>query len=279
MLCFFIFAVSFPFLTRFAPTLDSNATNKIGATFRNVLSSRRHSGQKNHDFADILNEMISKTYSPEFKQLGISETTVVAQAFNFILAGYDAMKTTSTMLTYYIAKHPEIQEKLQEEIDEFLEKHNDEIPFESLNELPYLNACLFEAMRLVPPFIRPERICTKDWQHDSLRIPKGTMIMIPAWAVHRNPKEFPDPENFKPERFLPENKSKIHPYAFMTFGTGPRNCIGMRFAVEAMKYTFAHILKEFKFELRYDSIIKYKPGVLFFVQYEHIPINVSKRSP
>lgn len=208
-------------MTRLAPTLESTATNKIGAIFRNVLSARRTSGQKNNDFADILNEMINKTGSPEYKKLGITQTTIVAQAFNFILAGYDAMKTISTMLSYYIAKHPEIQEKLQEEIDTFLENHNGEIPFENLSELTYLNACLFEAMRLVPPFIRPERMCTRDWQHGDLKISKGTMIMIPAWAVHRNPKEFPDPETFNPERFV---KKKINPYAFMTFGTGPRNC-------------------------------------------------------
>ncbi|ODM99103.1 Cytochrome P450 3A56 [Orchesella cincta] len=270
--------MSFPFLTRFAPTLDTNATKKIGATFRNVLSARRSAGQKNNDFADILNEMIAKTSSPQYKKLGITDTTIVAQAFNFILAGYDAMKTISTMLTYYLVKHPEMQEKLHEEIDAFLERNNGEIIFEKLGELVYLNACLYETMRLVPPFIRPERICTKDWEHENLKIKKGTMIMIPAWAVHRDPEQFPDPEEFKPERFLPENKSKMHQYSFMTFGNGPRNCIGMRFAVEAMKYAFVHILKEFRFEMRHDTVIKYKPGVLFFVQYNHIPINVTKRA-
>lgn len=216
--------VTFPFLTQLAPTLESGAISKLGTIFRNVLNTRRASGQRNNDFMDSLNEMISRTDSETYKKLGITELTIVAQAFNFGLAGYDAMMTISTALTYYLAKHPEIQEKLHEEIDSFTDNNNGEIPFESLGELPYLNACLYEAMRLVPPFIRPERICTKDWVHGDLKIPAGTMIMIPAWAVHRNPKEFPDPEEFKPERFLPENKSKMNPYAFMTFGTGPRNC-------------------------------------------------------
>lgn len=216
--------MSFPFLIRFAPTLESASIRKIGATFRSALSARRATGQKNNDFADILNEMIEKTGDPKFKKLGITENTIVAQAFNFILAGYDAMRTTSTILTYYLSKHPEIQEKLQEEIDTFAEAHDSAIPFDKMGDLPYLNACLHEAMRLAPPFIRPERLCTKDWEHDKLKISKDTMIMVPAWAVHRNPKEFPDPEEFRPERFLPENKKKMHPYSFMTFGNGPRNC-------------------------------------------------------
>jgi len=269
--------VVFPFLTKLAPTLESDSASKIAATIRNVMDSRRTSGIKQNDFVDVLNDMMDKRGSNDYKKLLISETTILAQGINFVLAGYDAMCTTITMLLHYLAKNPEIRDRLVEEIDEFVSSNDDDIPFDKLHELPYLNACLHEALRLCPPFIRPERICTKDWQYKDLRITKGLLVMVPAWAVHRNPEFFPNPETFNPERFMPENKSKLNPYAFLTFGQGPRNCVGMKYALDAMKFSLVHLLKSYRFELSSDTQIKYKSGVLFLVMYDPVYLNVSRR--
>jgi len=89
--------------------------------------------------------------------------------------------------------------------------------------------------------------------------------MIAAWAMHHDPKYFPDPDTFQPERFLPENKKDLHPYAFNAFGHGPRNCIGMRFGYETMKLFVCNLVKHFTVELRADSALEYKPGSLILV--------------
>lgn len=79
-------------------------------------------------------------------------------------------------------------------------------------------------------------------------IPKGTVIIIPQWTVHRDPDNYQDPHLFKPERFLPENSCSLLPYTFLPFASGPRNCIGMRFALIEIKTCLVKLLQKFKFE-------------------------------
>jgi cytochrome P450 family 3 subfamily A len=272
--------VVFPFLTRLAPTLESDTATKIAATMQSVMSARRKSGQTRNDFVDILNSMMDKiSTSTEYKRLKITETTVMAQGINFVLAGYDAKCTTVTMLLYNLAKYEEIQNIVLNEIDSFVESNDGEIPYEKIGELPHLQACLQETLRLYPPFIRPERICTKDWEHDGIRIKKGLLVMAPAWAVNRNPQIYPNPDNFDPTRFLPENKASLNPYAFSTFGAGPRGCIGVRYAMDAMKFSLCHILKNYRFRLCSDTKINYKTGVLFLVMYDSVNLEIVRRTP
>ncbi|XP_026332428.1 cytochrome P450 9e2-like, partial [Hyposmocoma kahamanoa] len=77
-------------------------------------------------------------------------------------------------------------------------------------------------------------------------IRKGEAVAIPVWAIHRNPKYHPNPDNFDPERFSEENKHKIQPYTYMPFGLGPRNCIGSRFALCEVKVVLYQLLNSFE---------------------------------
>ena len=94
-----------------------------------------------------------------------------------------------------------------------------------------------------------ERECTKDYKlpETDFVVPKGMLVQIPSSAIQRNPKFYPDPDNFNPdENFSAEAKSKRSPYAFMSFGQGPRNCIGMRFALILAKMCLVKVLVNFK---------------------------------
>jgi len=85
-----------------------------------------------------------------------------------------------------------------------------------------------ETLRYYPPAAALERKCTKPYQlpDSEVTVEKGSIVVIPVFAIQCDPKYYPEPEKFDPERFSPQNRSKIHPCAFMPFGAGPRNCIG-----------------------------------------------------
>ena len=95
------------------------------------------------------------------------------KAIVFILAGFETTASTLSSLSYCLAKNPEVQEKLIQEVDEVVEASDGKIDQESIREMPYLEACIKETLRLLPPVFRTDRTCVKDWQEDGLFIPKG----------------------------------------------------------------------------------------------------------
>ncbi len=114
--------------------------------------------------------------------------------------------------------------------------------------LPYLEMVFMETLRFY--FTGTiERVCTKDYKlpGTDFVVPEGMLIQVPSSALHRDPKYYPDPNNFNPdENFSPEAKSKRSSYSFLSFGQGPRNCIGMRFALLLAKMCLVKILLNFK---------------------------------
>lgn len=218
--------------------------------------------------------------TPEFKKLGITYDTVMAQPTLPYFAAQEQMSTILINMFYNMAKDSEIERKIYEELDRFLERHNGEIEFENIKELNYLMACITESLRLYPFFSRLERVCTQDWVGNSgLQIKKGMTVIIPIYAANRNPAHFPNPEKFDPERFTPANRGKIHPYALMSYGHGPRNCFGQRFGNEVMLLIAAVLLKNFKIGLAPEQgEIKYSPGSLFTAYADPIYFSMSKRT-
>ncbi|CAG7728212.1 unnamed protein product [Allacma fusca] len=267
---------SFPFLSALAPTLAPDNIHYFANMFRKLIKVRSEDSIKNNDFMDKIVDMMHKLPTDEFKKLNVSEATVIAQALGPLMAGYDAIAAVSVFLSYYAARDPQVQQRITQEVDDHFEKYG-EFRHENLGELAYLHACVKETLRLVPSFIRPERICTKDWEYNGLRIPAGVVVMIPAWGANRNPEYFPDPEKFDPERFMDEQSTGLSQYAFSTFGHGPRNCIGLKFAYDALKLSLCHVFRKFQFELRPDTEVKYKTGVLFLMQYYPILLDVVRR--
>ncbi|CAN7983040.1 unnamed protein product, partial [Ixodes hexagonus] len=96
---------------------------------------------------------------------------------------------------------------------------------------------------------RVERSAAEDYVlgDTGITVPKGCMIAIPIYSMHHDPEFFPDPFTFNPERFSENNIDSIRPYTFLPFGTGPRNCIGNRFAVEVLKIGLLHVVRSVEF--------------------------------
>lgn len=111
-----------------------------------------------------------------------------------------------------------------------------------------------ETLRKWPPAVATDRICSKKYTikptqaHEKpIVLEKGDTVWIPIYGIHYDPKYYPDPEKFDPERFNDENKIKINPYTYLPFGLGPRNCIGSRFALMESKTILFYLLSKFDF--------------------------------
>lgn len=165
------------------------------------------------------------------------------QVLIFILAGYETVATALSFTLFLLATHPEICQKVQMEIDEKI--GNDAPTYDNVQGLTYLDMCINESLRLFPPGFLIDRVCTEDTVTQGIHIPKDMVITFPIYAIHHDPDIWPEPEEFQPERFSTEKKDSRHPFAFLPFGNGPRNCIGMRLALLELKVTVAYILKAF----------------------------------
>lgn len=140
-----------------------------------------------------------------------------------------------TSLFYHIGHHPEVQERLWQELDPFFEQIESDvstmttddgrpqISLDKLKDLKYLECVIKEGLRLNPsvPFVG--RKVHEDMVIKDYKIPKGTIVYCFIYMLHRDPDIFPEPEKFKPERFLPENSQGRHPFAYVPFSAGPRN--------------------------------------------------------
>ncbi|CAO2630596.1 Cytochrome P450 3A31 [Lemmus lemmus] len=171
----------------------------------------------------------------------------MAQSITFIFGGYETTSSTLDFVLYLLATHPDIQKKLREEIDMALP--NKAPPsYDKVMEMEYLDMVLSETLRLYSISHRLERVCKQDVEMNGVFIPKGSIVMIPIFSLHRDPQYWPEPEEFRPERFSKEKKGSIDPYVYMPFGNGPRNCIGMRFALMNMKLALTKLLQNFSFQ-------------------------------
>ncbi|XP_075422081.1 cytochrome P450 3A29-like isoform X2 [Ascaphus truei] len=120
--------------------------------------------------------------------------------------------------------------------------------YDALTQMEYLDMAINETLRLFPAAGRIERVCKRTTEINGLTIPGGVVTMIPAYVLHRNPEFWPEPEEFQPERFSKENRETQEPYTFLPFGAGPRNCIGMRFALLNMKVAITVLVQNFTFQ-------------------------------
>ena len=183
-----------------------------------------------------------------YKVQQLTDDEICAQAWIFFVAGYETTATTLSFSAYELALNHEIQNKLHKELK--LAMNDDgEIDYDVLSKLPYLDAVISETLRKYPPVQRLERTATQSYQipNTSIVINKGDVVYVPVYAIHHDEEYYPDPEKFIPERFLPENRHKIKPFTYLPFGSGPRNCIGMRFGLLEAKLGLAKILLKYKF--------------------------------
>lgn len=177
------------------------------------------------------------------------ELLIVATALVVTIAGYDTTASALSYLGYYLAKKPELQDRLQEELDAAFADNGGKMPgYNVIQGLPYLDMVIHEALRMHPPLAYLQRYCVKDYKipDTEVTIKKGEMLYINVTGIHYDENFYPNPTDFNPENFSKEGKATRSPLTFLSFGQGPRACIGMRFALLEAKLGAARALREFR---------------------------------
>ncbi|CAF4576422.1 unnamed protein product, partial [Rotaria sp. Silwood2] len=214
----------------------------------NVVKQRLRSENKRIDLLQLMldsstQEEIKDDENDEFMSKKLHYKEVLMNAVTFVNAGFETTSLSLARATYRLAKHPNIQAKLQAEIDEHWKDELD-IDYDIINDMKYLDMFIREVLRINSSTHRiSSRECSQSTIVCGHHIEKGSIIQADRYTIHRNIDLWgpEDPNEFIPERHL----VKRHPLAFMPFGIGPRNCVGMRFALMELKMALANILHKY----------------------------------
>ncbi|KAL6420180.1 hypothetical protein ACFW04_012265 [Cataglyphis niger] len=178
----------------------------------------------------------------------LSDSDIREEVDTFMFEGHDTTAMGITFALLLLAEHKDIQERVRIEVENAMQESEGKLTMRSLQNLSYLERCLKEALRLYPSVPVISRNVEEDVKLHSYVIPAGTMLVLNIYGVHRDPNFWSNPEVFDPDRFLPERIQKRHPYSYLPFSAGPRNCIGQRFGLLELKAMIAPLIHNFYLE-------------------------------
>ena len=178
---------------------------------------------------------------------GLSRDEIISNAMMFLLGGFE---TTATALQYTIhnlVNHQDIQEQLRNDLMAMAKQNGGDLSVKQLEQVPLLKAVIKESLRLYPPLaLFVSRVALVDYEYENMVIPKGTGIFIGLGSIHLNPDNWPEPEKFKPERFM--DNDEADKMTFLTFGAGPRYCMGTAFAYNELMILVSQIVMRSRLE-------------------------------
>jgi cytochrome P450 len=200
------------------------SVEKLNQTMYGMIEQRRASGE---DKGDLLSMLL---LARDEDGGSLSDEQVRDEAMTLFVAGHETTANATTWSLYLLARNPEIQRALREQVGAAVGTRA--ITFADLPKIPLALEIFKESMRLYPPAYIVVREPIEDLEvGDGIKVKKGELIAMCEWVLHRDPRYFPDPLRFDPSRFSPENEPKIPKYAYFPFGGGRRICIGNQFAL------------------------------------------------
>jgi cytochrome P450 len=220
-------------------------------------------------------DLLSQLLAAEDEQgIGMSDRQLRDEAMTLYLAGHETTALTLTWTWYLLSQHPRIEEKLVSEWRRVLAGSPPAV--EQLNSLPYTSAVIMESMRLFPPVYVIGREATTDLELGRYRVRRGYTVLMSQWVSHRDPKYFPSPEEFRPERWENGLARRIPKYAYYPFGGGQRICVGADFALMEASIILATIGQRYRFTLDPDAVIEIKPQITL-LPANGIPVTLQRR--
>ena len=225
-----------------------------------------------HSFLDAL---ISMHF---LHPIELSTDAIKDEVNTFMFAGHDTTSAAVAFSLYLMGLHPEVQSKVHEELDRVFLDAGESATSDKLRHLHYLEAVIKEALRLYPSAPIIARRIDKEVEIGGHTIPRGATVNLFSYGLHRDPKYFPEPEEFRPERFLrtaggqvEDSMRQLPPFAYFPFSGGMRNCVGQKFAMIELKTVLSTVMRRFRLrslhkrdelELAIEVIVRPRNGLL-----------------
>lgn len=265
-------------------TFTLKAVNSVLGLETGSGATLKKGGELDVEALDQRGDMLSKWYAVKLSQPErMSTRDIVVHLSTNVFAGSDTTAIAIRAVLYHLLKNPDKMQKVLKEVDEAAAegKLSSPVSFkESTNHLPYMQAAIKEGIRIHPSVgLLLERhvpqggsvICGK-------HIPEGTIVGINAWVTQHDVDVFPEPDSFRPERWMDasEDELKMMEQSFFAFGAGTRTCIGRHIAVMEMAKIIPELLRRFEVSLA-DPNSEWKTKNIWFVQQEGLICKLKRR--
>ncbi|HEV7473898.1 MAG TPA: cytochrome P450 [Pyrinomonadaceae bacterium] len=248
--------------------LFNRDAREIDAIVYRIINERRRSGR---DEGDLLS-MLLKAHDEDGTHP--SDQQLRDEVMTIFLAGHETTALTLSWAWYLLAQNPEVENKFQAELAEVL---GGRLPtMADLSRLQYTEMIAKESMRLYPPAYALGREAVEECEIGGFRVPAGAQVFMFQWVTQRDPRFFPEPERFYPERWTEDFSNSLPKYAYFPFGGGPRACIGNYFAMMEIVLLLATIGQRFRFSLLPDHPVSLMPA-MSLRPADGIKVTVEKR--
>ncbi len=217
------------------------ACREMDSVVERIIGQRRRDSE---DRGDLLSALLLGVHDDGEH---MSDKQVRDECMTMLVAGHETTGLTLMYALYLLAHHPEVEKKVREEIDRVLGGRR--ATSSDLEPLALTTRVIKEALRLYPPAWMTARVLVEETELGGYSLPEGSALMFSPWVTHRDPRAFPSPEAFDPDRWSPERAMNIPRFAFFPFGAGPRACIGNHFAMMELGLILATLLQRCRFEL------------------------------
>ncbi|WP_225893972.1 cytochrome P450 [Atlanticothrix silvestris] len=235
-----------------------------------IINFRRHNPLNTHDLLSML-----LAAQDEMTGEGMTNKQLQDEVITLLTAGHETVASALSWTWYLLGKHPNVAANMQDELQTVLNGSSPTI--EKLPQLQYTRRIFDESMRLYPPSWGLPRVALEDDEIQDYFIPKGTIINIAQFIIHRHPEFWENPDQFDPDRFLPEKVNQRPKFAYFPFGAGQRICIGKSFALMEATIIMAFIFQRFHIELVSHQSVE--PDATFTLRPKYgIKVKVRKKS-
>ena len=228
------------------------ALGELDAVVYRIIAGRRRSQR---DEADLLSMFLSAR--DEETGAGMTDRQLRDEVMTMLLAGHETTSLALSWTYYLLSKHPDSEQRIAEEIDRVIGHQRP--AFAHVDQLIHTRRVLDESLRLYPPAWGFSRLALGDDEIGGYRVPKGSIVFLIPFVIHRQPKLWPDPGRFDPDRFASDRESARPRFSYIPFGGGPRGCIGNQFAMLEAQLIVAAIAQRYRIELVPDQNIRAEP--------------------
>jgi cytochrome P450 len=233
-----------------------------------IINSRRQTMEDKGDLLSML--LLSEDDNGE----SMTDSQVRDEAMTLFLAGHETTAIALTWTLYLLSQHPDILQKLQQEVDTVL--GNRRATLDDLKQLTYTNMVVKESMRFYPPAWITTRIVMEPIVFDTFTAEIGNLLVLSPYLTHHDPALWENPSTFNPQRFTKEAEKEHHKFAYFPFGGGPRVCIGNHFAMMEIQLLLVTILQQYTADLAPNADIQPEP-VLTLRPLNGMPMILRKR--